>query len=63
AKESRALAEKEARLAAQEEAKQVRQIKNNLKEIEITCQQLRVGEIGTKEALDKLTDITEKITQ
>jgi len=70
AREAQKQAEKEAKLAAQEEsrrkaeeAKEVKQAAKSLKQIEETCEQLRAGTIDTKKAIQKLSDISEKIAK
>ena len=55
--------EREAKLAAKEEAKEVKQTEKSLKQIEKTCEELRAGKIEAKEAIQKLLDISDKITK
>ena len=62
ATEAKLAAVEEARSKA-EEAKKVKQVEKSLKQIEKTCEQLRAGKIETKEAIQKLSDITERIAK
>jgi len=67
AREAEEQAKEEAELAAREEAKrkaeEIKQAVENLKQIEKTCKQLRAGKIETKEAIQKLSDITDRIAK
>ena len=60
--EARKKAEEE-RLAAINEARGIKQTKKSLKQIAKTSRQLRAGKIDTKEAIEKLSDITDNITK
>jgi len=61
-------ARKEAELAAKEKAEreaeeQVKQIEECLKQVESICEELRAGKVETKEALQRLSDISERIAK
>lgn len=62
------LAENEAELAAREKAKREaeeveKQIEESLKQVERICEELRDEKIETKEAIQRLSDISERIPQ
>jgi len=42
---------------------QVKQIEECLREVESICEELRAGKVETKEALQRLSDISEKIAK
>ena len=62
AEQDAALAAKEEARKQAEEAKEIKQAEKSLKEIEKTCEQLKAGKIDTKEAIQRLRDITERIS-
>ncbi|MFC2004506.1 hypothetical protein ACFLUK_03075, partial [Chloroflexota bacterium] len=53
---------KEFKKQTEEEAREVKRLEKSLEEVEKTCEQLKAGKIGTKEAIQKLSDISERIT-
>ncbi len=66
--EVRKQAEKDAELAAKEkaakEAEEVeKQIEESLKQVESICEELRAGKVETKEAIQRLSDISERIPE
>ncbi len=61
AKQTEKQAKIEAKLAAKEQARKAKQAGKCLKQIERTCEELEAGKIGTKEAIQRLSDITERI--
>ena len=70
-------AKREARLAAEEEKKRkaeeakeaeeaekrAKQFEESLKQIKSTCEELDSGKVGTKEAIERLKDISERIME
>ncbi len=67
-REAEEQAKKKAELAAGEKAKkeakeEVKQIKECLKQVENICEELRAGKVGTDEALQRLSDISERIAK
>ena len=73
AEEAEKQAKKEAELAAKEQAKreaeearkaeEAKHIEECLKQVESTCEELRAGKIETKEAIQRLLDISERIPE
>ncbi|MFQ6122868.1 MAG: hypothetical protein ACE5LA_07435, partial [Dehalococcoidales bacterium] len=48
---------------AEKLAQKLTEIEERLKEVESICGELKAGKVGTKEAIQKLSDISERIPE
>ena len=51
------------KLRKAEEAKKLAEIEECLKQVESVCEELRAGKVETKEAIQRLLDISERIPE